>query len=112
MSKNGFENAKGVFPWQPGDEPSEITIRKLRDGGPFWIWVEQWLPPLGETIKVTDGEIVCNGYIGAVTKKWCWHHIGKFGGVIAWLYEPDIPQPPTIEEHEKWLEWSGHKARP
>lgn len=97
-----YKNAKGVFPWQPGDEPAEITIRKLRDGGPFWIWVEQWLPPLGETVTVTDGEVVTKGYIGAVTKKWAWHHIGKFGDVIAWLSEPSIPPPPTRAEYEQY----------
>ena len=106
MSEDSYKNAKGIFLWKEGDEPSEITICRLRDGGPFLIWVEQWSPPHGETVKVTDGEIVCNGYIGAVTKKWCWHHIGKFGGVIAWLYEPPIPPPPTREEHKEYLAWT------
>ena len=104
--ENGFKDAEGLFSWKEGDEPAEITIRKLRDGGPFWIWVEQWLPPLGETVTVTDGEVVTKGFIGTVTKKWAWHYVGKFGGVIAWLNEPPIPPPPTREEHDEYLEWT------
>ena len=26
-----FRRARGVIPWQPGDEPAETTIRRLRD---------------------------------------------------------------------------------
>ena len=112
MSKNGFENAKGVFPWQPGDEPSEITIRRLRGGNiPQWIFVEQWEPKPLDEVKITDGINICRGY---VTKRNTWITIGAHScDPIAWLYEPfNMPEPPTIEEHEKWLEWSGHKAQP
>lgn len=26
-----YKNAKGLFPWKPGDEPAEDTLRRLRD---------------------------------------------------------------------------------
>ncbi|MCL4253390.1 MAG: hypothetical protein KJ043_06390 [Anaerolineae bacterium] len=27
-----YQSARGIFDWQDGDEPAEITIRRLRDG--------------------------------------------------------------------------------
>jgi len=104
MSKD-YKNAKGIFPLQPGDEPSEVTIRRLRDGNtPQWIFVEQWLPRERNVVHR-----VTNGY------KMFWAYCNKHGkwvqfanecvDVIAWLYEPpmETPEPPTIEEHAQWL---------
>jgi hypothetical protein len=28
-----YKEAKGIIPWQQGDEPSEATIRRIRDAG-------------------------------------------------------------------------------
>lgn len=97
-----YKNAKGVFPSQPGDEPAEITIRRLRDGGPFWIFVDQWLPPPSTYVKVTDGKLIAEGCIRAVTKEWSVMFNYKFGDVIAWLSEPSIPPPPTRAEYEQY----------
>lgn len=30
-SAGNFRRARGAIPWQPGDEPAEVTIRRLRD---------------------------------------------------------------------------------
>ena len=32
MSHEDIKKVKGLFGWQPGDEPAEVTIRRLRDG--------------------------------------------------------------------------------
>lgn len=111
MSKDGFKNAKGILPWKEGDEPSEITIRRLRDGNvPQWIFVEQWLPPERNVVhRVTNGYKMFWAYC---TKQGKWAQFAnKCVDIIAWLYEPliEIPEPPTIEDHEQWLEWTGRK---
>jgi hypothetical protein len=31
VKPGAFKHAKGVIPWKPGDEPAEVTIRRLRD---------------------------------------------------------------------------------
>ena len=32
VSTGNYQIARGIFDWQEGDEPAEITIRRLRDG--------------------------------------------------------------------------------
>ena len=104
MSKN-YKNAKGVFPWKEGDEPSEITIRRLRDGNvPQWIFVEQWLPrERNVVLRVTNGNKMFWAYCNK-HGKWV-QFANECVDVIAWLYEPpmETPEPPTIAEHDEWL---------
>ena len=110
MNERGFyKNAKGVIPWQEGDEPSEVTIRRLRDGNvPQWIFVEQWLPPVGQVVKVTDGQYVIESLV-MPSGDWSFTYWtdGRDDArpVIAWLYEPmiELPSPPTIADYEEWL---------
>ena len=111
MNEQGsYKNAKGVFPWKEGDEPSEITIRRLRDGNtPQWIFVEQWLPPVGQVVKATDGQYIIESHVmldGDWSFTYWTNSKDDAGPVIAWLYEPPIemPKPPTAEDHEQWLE--------
>lgn len=110
MDERGFyKNAKCVFPWQHGDELAEITIRQLRDSNQVeWVYVEQWLPPVGQVVKATDGQYIIESHVILGDWSFTYWINGKddAGPVIAWLYEPPIemPKPPTIAEHDEWLE--------
>ena len=74
-----------------------------------WVYVEQWLPPVGQVVKATDGQYIIESHVMS-NGKWLFSYwingIDDAGPVIAWLYEPPIEMPkhPTIEDHEQWLE--------
>ena len=73
-----------------------------------WVYVEQWLPPVGQVVKATDGRYVIEAHI-MLDGDWSFTYWNggrdDAGPVIAWLYEPPIemPKPPTVEDHERWL---------
>ena len=31
--RTGYRDARGAYPWEPGDEPAEVTIGRMRGGG-------------------------------------------------------------------------------
>jgi hypothetical protein len=33
VSGSSFQQARGAVPWHEGDEPAEVTIRRIRDAG-------------------------------------------------------------------------------
>lgn len=39
ITEHSYKNAKGAIPWHEGDEPSEVAIRRMRDGSPNMICV-------------------------------------------------------------------------
>ena len=88
-------------PLSERDKELIISVLKWADNHPNWNKVDEELPPpisvaqdFSDSIIVTDGVLLCQGYYSHIGKSWGWEIEGDIDSdeVTHWMYLPNLPK--------------------
>ncbi len=95
---NNYKNARGVIPWEKGDELPEDTIARSRERTTEWISVKDRLPEYGAEVLCVDcnNEYFLDSCVKDKNDFWQGHTDEIFKKY--YTYWMPLPEPPESDD--------------